>query len=398
MARAELSGRAATVNVLDSAAPAVKRRGMTDTTQTLAPKPWISGIAPYVPGKSAGADGRALVKLSANENPLGTGAKAREAFRAAVADADALSRYPDPGAAALREAIAAKFGLDPARVIYGTGSDDLLHLAASAYAGPGDEILYVRYGFAVYEIAARRVGATPVEADDRDYATDVDALLAAVTERTRVVYLANPNNPTGTLATREEVARLYAGLPRDVLFVIDQAYAEYLAPDEDDGGLDLARIAPNVFVTRTFSKIHGLAAERIGWGYASADVIAALHRIRLPFNVTRCGQAAAIAALGDDAFVDGSRDHNRKWRAWLATEIEGLDNHGLRVVPSATNFLLTVFEGDVSAETMYQRLMTAGYIVRWLPGQGLPNALRMTIGTEDETRGLAAAIRAALEG
>jgi len=396
--RAGLSGRGHPVNVLDSAGAAAKRRGMTDATPTLTPKPWISGIAPYVPGKSAGADGRPLIKLSANENPLGTGEKAREAFHASQGAADALSRYPDPGATELREAIAAKFGLDPARIICGNGSDELLHLAAGTYAGPGDEILYVRYGFAVYEIAARRVGAIPVEADDRDYATDVDALLAAVTERTRVVYLANPNNPTGTLATREEVARLYAGLPRDVLFVIDQAYSEYLSDDEDDGGLELAKTHPNVFVTRTFSKIHGLAAERIGWGYAAAEVISALHRIRLPFNVTRAGQAAAVAALGDEAFVAHSRDHNAKWRAWLAQELEALGNHGIRIVPSATNFLLVLFEGAVSAETVYNRLMDAGYIVRWLPGQGIPQALRMTIGTEEETRGLAAAIRAALAG
>ena len=366
---------------------------MTDSSATLAPKPWISGIAPYVPGKSAGADGRPVVKLSANENPLGTGDKARAAFLAAAGD---LSRYPDPGAAALREAIAAKFGLDPARVIYGTGSDELLHLAASAYAGPGDEILYVRYGFMVYEIAARRVGATPVEAPDKDYATDVDALLAAVTDKTRVVYLANPNNPTGTLSTREEVARLHAGLPADVLLVLDQAYAEYLDDREDDGGLQLAENAANVLVTRTFSKIHGLAAERIGWGYANADVISTLHRIRAPFNVTRCGQAAAIAALDDDEFVAQSREHNATWRAWLTTEIESLGNHGLRVVPSSTNFLLVLFEGAVSAETVNRRLMEAGYIVRWLPGQGLPHALRLTIGTEEETRGLAAALRAAL--
>lgn len=371
---------------------------MTDATPSLQPKPWISGIAPYVPGKSAGADGRPLIKLSANENPLGTGEKAREAFHGTLAAADALSRYPDPGAAELRETIAAKFGLDADRVICGNGSDELLHLAAGTYAGAGDEILYVRYGFAVYEIAARRVGATPVEADDRDFATDVDALLAAVTDKTRVVYLANPNNPTGTLATRAEVERLYAGLPKDVLFVIDQAYSEYLEPQEDDGGLELAKTQPNVFITRTFSKIHGLAAERIGWGYAAAEVISALHRIRLPFNVTRAGQAAAVAAMGDDEFVANSRAHNAEWRAWLAQEIEALGNHGLRVIPSATNFLLVLFEGQVSAETMYNRLMDAGYIVRWLPGQGIPQALRMTIGTEAETRGLAAAIREALAG
>lgn len=360
-----------------------------------APKDWIMGIAPYVPGKASSDDGRPLVKLSANENPLGTGAAARAAFAAAASE---LARYPDPGAAALRAAIAARHDLDPARIIYGTGSDELLHLAASAFAGPGDEVLYVRYGFAVYDIAARRVGATPVIAPDADYATDVDALLAAVTPRTRVVYLANPNNPTGTLSSREDIARLHAGLPADVLFVLDQAYAEYLEADEDDGGLDLARHAPNVFVTRTFSKIHGLAAERIGWGYASAEVIDALHRIRAPFNVTRCGQDAAIAAIGDDAFVDASRAHNRQWRDWLAAELGSLGNHGVRVIPSSANFLLVLFEGAVSAETVYGRLMAAGYIVRWLPGQGLPHGLRMTIGTEEETRGLAAAVRAALAG
>lgn len=366
---------------------------MTEILTAPAPKPWIMGIAPYVPGKAASDDGRPLAKLSANENPLGTGAAARAAF---VAAADDLARYPDPGAAELRAAIAAKYSLDPARIIYGTGSDELLHLAASAFAGPGDEVLYVRYGFAVYDIAARRVGATPVIAPDKDYATDIDALLATVTPKTRVVYLANPNNPTGTLATRADIARLHSGLPADVLFVLDQAYAEYLEAGEDDGGLALAESAPNVFVTRTFSKIHGLAAERIGWGYASATIVDALHRIRAPFNVTRCGQMAAIAAIGDDEFVTHSRDHNRRWRSWLTTELAALGNHGLRVIPSACNFLLVLFEGSVSAETVYKGLMDAGFIVRWLPGQGLPNALRITIGTEAETRGVAAAIRTLL--
>ena len=367
---------------------------MTDTLSAPAPKPWIMGIAPYVPGKAKGDDGRPLAKLSANENPLGTGAAARAAFAEAAVN---LARYPDPGAAELRTAIAAKYDLDPARIIYGTGSDELLHLAASAFAGPGDEVLYVRYGFAVYDIAARRVGATPVIAPDKDYATDIDALLAAVTPRTRVVFLANPNNPTGTLASRADIARLHSGLPPHVLFVLDQAYAEYLEDDEDDHGLALAASAPNVFITRTFSKIHGLAAERIGWGYASAEVIAALHRIRAPFNVTSCGQRAAIAAINDDDFVNLSRRHNRIWREWLAGELEGLGNHGLRVIPSACNFLLVLFEGRISAETVYKGLMEAGYIVRWLPGQGLPHGLRITIGTEAETRGVAAAIRALLD-
>ena len=358
-------------------------------------KPWVMAIAPYVPGKSK-VDGVAVkAKLSSNENPLGT----PEGARAALAEArGSLDRYPDPGATVLREAVAAKYGLDPARVIYGTGSDDILHLAAGAFAGPGDEVVFVRYGFAVYEIAARRVGATPVVAPDTDYATDIDAVLASITERTRVVFLANPNNPTGTFVPRGEIARLHAALPGDVLLVLDQAYAEYLAPEEDDHGLELAKSAPNVLVTRTFSKIYGLAAERIGWGYASAEVIEALHRIRLPFNVTSAGQHAAVAALADDGFVAHARAHNARWRAWFAEQIAALGNKGLRAIPSKANFVLVLFEGAVGAEAAYHGLLERGYIVRWLPGQGLPHGLRMTIGTEEETRGLIAALREIVGG
>ena len=354
-----------------------------------APKPWIMGIAPYVPGRSTTDDGRTVVKLSSNENPLGTSPAARAAFDAAERT---LERYPDAGAADLRAAIAAAYDLDPARVIYGTGSDEILHLAAGAFAGLGDEILHVRYGFSVYEIAARRVGAVPVVAPDTDYATDVDAILACVTDKTRVVFVANPNNPTGTFTPAAEIARLHAGLRADILLVLDQAYAEYLGADEDDGGLALD--AANVLVTRTFSKIHGLAAERIGWGYGPAAVIDAMHRIRAPFNVTTAGQAAAIAALGDTGFVAATRAHNDEWRGWFVDQVAGLGNAGLRVVPSKANFVLVLFEGALTAEAAYHGLMDAGYIVRWLPGQGLPNALRITIGTEAETRGVVAALRA----
>lgn len=354
------------------------------------PKPWIMDIAPYVPGKSKTDDGRSVAKLSSNENPLGTAPQARAAFEAARTN---LDRYPDAGAAALREAIAARHGLDPARIIYGTGSDEVLHLAAGAFAGPGDEIIFVRYGFAVYEIATRRVGAMPVIAPDKDYATDVDAILACVTDRTRVIFIANPNNPTGTFAAREEIARLHRELPRDVLLVLDQAYAEYLTPEEDDLGLDLAREASNVLVTRTFSKIYGLAAERIGWGYASAEIVDAMHRIRAPFNVTTAGQQAAIAAVAAEDFVDASRAHNHQWREWFANEIARLSNTGLRAVPSKANFVLVLFEGPVTAEDAYKALMDKGYIVRWLPGQGLPHGLRISIGTADETQGVLAALR-----
>jgi len=354
------------------------------------PKPWVMAIAPYVPGRATSESGRPVVKLSANENPLGTAPAARAAFEAAQSS---LDRYPDPGATALREAIGAKYGLDPARIICGAGSDDILHLAAGAYAGPGDEVIHVRYGFAVYEIAARRVGAEVVVAPDRDYATDVDAVLACVTDRTRIIFIANPNNPTGTYSPRGEIARLHAGLPPHVLLVVDQAYAEYLAVDDDDGALALAETQPNVLVTRTFSKIHGLAAERVGWGYGPAVAIAAMHRIRLPFNVTSAGQMAAMAALGEDGFVDASRAHNARWRDWFAGEIAALGNAGLRAVPSKANFLLVLFEGGVSAETAYHALMAAGYAVRWLPGQGLPHGLRITIGSEADMRAVAEALR-----
>jgi histidinol-phosphate aminotransferase len=354
------------------------------------PKPWVMDIAPYIPGRAAGTGNASVVKLSANENPLGTSAAAQRVFARHSGD---LSRYPDAGATRLRGAIASAHGLDADRIIYGTGSDELLHLAAGAYAGPGDEVIYVRYGFAVYDIAARRVGATPVIAPDHEFGTDVDAILAAVTPATRLVYLANPNNPTGTYTPRGEIARLHAALPMDVMLVLDQAYAEYLEAEDEDGGLELARTQPNVVVTRTFSKIHGLAAERIGWGYGSLEAIAAMHRIRAPFCCTTAGQEAAIAALGDGAFVAESRRHNAAWRAWLTEEIGKLGNAGLRVVPSKANFVLVAFEGPVTAETAYEALMARGYIVRWLPGQGLPHCLRITIGTEAEMRGLAAALR-----
>lgn len=359
-------------------------------TNAPVPKPWIMEIAPYIPGRSTTDDGRKVAKLSSNENPLGTSPKAREAFATA---ATSLERYPDASATELRDTLAAKHGLDPARIIYGNGSDEVLHLAAGAFAGPGDEVIYVNYGFSVYPIATRRVGATPVVAPDKDYATDVDAILAAVTDRTRIVFVANPNNPTGTYAPRGEIERLHAGLRADILLVIDHAYAEYIDGGDDDGGMALAESASNVLVTRTFSKMYGLAAERIGWGYGAPAIIEAMHRIRLPFSITIAGTAAAVAALGDTDFVSSTRDHNAQWRGWFAGEIAKLGNAGLRAIPSQANFILVLFEGELTAEAAYKGLMEAGYIVRWLPGQGLPHGLRITIGTAEETQGVIAALR-----
>ncbi len=356
-------------------------------------KPWIAAINAYVPGVSKGADGRSLVKLSANENPLGTS----EAALAARAAAPAPAEYPDPDATALRAAIGAQFGIDPARIVCGTGSDELLNLAPQAFAGPGDEVIHVRYGFAVYDIATRRCGATPVVAPDRDFGTNVDALLGCVTERTKLVFLANPNNPTGTFLPRPELERLHSGLPAEVLLVIDQAYADYLPDSVDDGGLALAAGQDNVLVTRTFSKIYGLAGERIGWGTGALALVDALNRIRGPFNVTVSGQQAAVAALGDQAFVAASRAHNLAERARFVAAIEALGNHGLSAVPSETNFVLVLFEGPLTAAAALAGLAEAGYAVRHMPGQGLPQALRITIGIRGDMDAVAAKLRALAE-
>ena len=353
------------------------------------PKSWIAAIHAYVPGKSAGDDGLPLIKLSANENPLGSS----PAALAARAGAPAPALYPDPDSKALRAAIGAVHGLDPARILMGTGSGELLTVAASAFAGPGDEVLYVRYGFSLYEIAARRCGAVPVEAPDADYGTDVDALLAAVTERTRVVFIANPNNPTGSYLGRLELARLHAGLPADVLLVVDQAYAEYVAPEDDDGAFELAENNSNVLVTRTFSKAYGLAGDRVGWGTGAPGLVDVLNRLRGPFNVSNTAQAAAEAAMGDQAFVLHSRAHNAEVRARFVKELNALGNHGVRPLPSEANFVLILFEGALSAEAAYKGLAERGFITRWLPGQGLPHGLRITIGTPLHMDQIATALR-----
>ncbi|MHA7820989.1 MAG: histidinol-phosphate transaminase [Erythrobacter sp.] len=354
------------------------------------PKPYILGIHAYVPGKSAASDGRPLVKLSANENPLGTSPAALAALEEARGEA---ASYPDPGATALREAIAQHHGLDPLRIVCGTGSDELLNLAAQGFAGAGDEVLFSRHSFAVYDIAARRCGAEPMEVDDTDFTADVDAMLGAVTDRTRVVFLANPNNPTGTWLPPEEVVRLHDGLPGNVLLVLDEAYAEYLDPAFQRIGFDLAGAHDNVLVTRTFSKIHGLAAERVGWATGAPGLIDALNRIRGPFNVTVSGQKAALAALGDANFVKASRAHNASERARFVEAIAALGNHGLSAAPSEANFVLVRFEGEVTAEAALRSLAEAGYAVRHLPGQGLGDALRITIGKSEDMARVTACLR-----
>ena len=350
----------------------------------------------YVPGKAKTDGTPVIAKLSSNENPWGPSPMAVAAMQAVLADGH---RYPDPASTELREALGEKYGVDPAHIICGTGSDEILHMIASAFAGPGDEIIHVRHGFAVYEGATRRVGATPVVVTDVDYTADVGAVLAAITPATRIIYLANPNNPTGTLLPVADIRRLIAEVPANVVLVLDCAYAEFVEGDYEDG-LALAQSLPNLVVTRTFSKIHGLAAQRVGWAVAALPIIAALDRVRGPFNVTTTGQAAAVASLADDSHIAMVRDETIRLRGWLAGEIAALGNAGLRAVPSAGNFILVEFpaDGPVTAANCNQYLLDHGIICRYLAVQNMPRALRISIGTENETRTVAAALRDYIEG
>src|SRR5438105_5653207 len=301
------------------------------------PRPGVLKIQAYVPGKSSPPGVAKVFTLSSSETPLGPSPHAIAAYRAV---ADHLEDYPDGGATALRKAIGKAYGLDPARIVCGTGSDELLNLLAHAYLGPGDEAIHTTHGFLVYPIATLGSGARPVVAAEKNYTADVDAMLAAVSERTRVVFLANPNNPTGTYVPFDAVKRLHRGLPAHVLLVLDAAYAEYVRRNDYEVGIELVATCENVVMCRTFSKIHGLAALRLGWLYGPAHVVDAVNRIRGPFNVNAPSIAAGVAALADVAHVERSREHNEKWLAWLTDEIRKL---GLDVTPSVGNFLLIHF-------------------------------------------------------
>ncbi|MCS0495173.1 histidinol-phosphate transaminase [Ancylobacter sp. MQZ15Z-1] len=353
------------------------------------PRPGVQAIEAYVPGKAEAGAGVKVYKLSANETPIGPSPKAMEAFRAAAA----LEFYPDGSSTKLREAIGAAYGLDPARIVCGTGSDELITLTTLAFAGPGDEVLYSQYGFLVYRIATLAAGATPVVAPEKDYHSDVDALLAAVSERTRIVFLANPNNPTGTYIPAEEVRRLQRGLPPHVLLALDSAYAEYVHREDYEAGTELAESCANVVMLRTFSKIHGLASLRVGWLYGPAEVVDAVNRIRGAFNVSAPGIAAATAAVGDTAHVEAAVAHNDVWLPWLTEQLTAL---GLDVTPSVANFLLVHFpdEPGRTAREADAFLMQRGLILRRVDAYGLPGALRLTVGTEEANRLLVDALSA----
>jgi histidinol-phosphate aminotransferase len=363
---------------------------MTASTHAQArpqPKPGILDIAPYVPGKS-GAKGDKVYKLSSNESPLGP---PPAAFKAYQASASTLALYPDGNATALREAIAKRYGLAADRIVCGAGSDELLQLISHAYLGPGDEGLYSQHGFLVYPIAIAANGATAVIAKERNHTSDVDALLATVSPRTRVVFLANPNNPTGTYLPVAEVKRLHAGLPASCLLVLDAAYAEYVRRNDYESGIELVSTFDNVVMTRTFSKIYGLAAVRLGWAYCPAHVADVLNRIRGPFNLNSGAIAAGVAAIEDRGHVEKAIAHNEEWLAFLTREIETL---GLKVTPSVGNFLLIHFPGGKHDAPQADAFLTSrGIILRRMETYGLPSALRLTVGTEEANRAVIAALK-----
>jgi histidinol-phosphate aminotransferase len=347
------------------------------------PRPGLLDIAHYTPGKAKAAGFDKPLKMSANENAFGCSEAARKAYVAAAHD---IFRYPDPGASKLRAAIAERHGLEPERLIFGCGSDELFTIACQTYLEPGDNVVQPAHGFAAWAIAAKACGADVRNAPERDLTVDVDAMLAQVDARTRIVFLADPANPTGTWLPFSEVERLYRSLPPSVLFLLDGAYAEFARGLEGFGdGLELAREAENIFVTRTFSKIYGLASLRVGWGYAPAPVIAAMERIRLPFNVGAPAQAAAVAALDDQAFVDRSIEQIVRWRPRYT---EFLESRGLGVGRSGTNFVTVGFpeRPGLTASDVEAKLAARGVLVRGLAGYGLPAHLRITIGDDAANR------------
>jgi len=352
-------------------------------------RPGILGIAPYVGGEAHAAGVERVIRLASNEGALGPSPEAVAAYARLAPE---IHRYPDGESLGLRRALAALHGIEAERIVCGNGSDELITLLVRAYAGPGDEVLYSRHGFLMYPIAAQSAGATPVIAAERDLRTDIDALLGQVTSRTRIVFIANPNNPTGTYVTAEEMKRLHAGLPPETVLAIDAAYAEFVDRADYDAGIKLVRDARNVIMLRTFSKIHALAGLRLGWAYCSAEIASVLNRVRGPFNVNAAAQAAGLAALKDVAWFEQSRAHNAEWLPWLQEALTGL---GLKVTPSVGNFVLTRLPDEPArnADAAFAWLKSRGILTRKMGSYGLPEYLRITIGREEDMRAVAASLR-----
>jgi histidinol-phosphate aminotransferase len=353
-----------------------------------APQPGILDISPYVPGESSVPGGVKAIKLSSNETPLGP---SRQAIAAYKAEADHLAEYPDGGATRLRAAIATLYGLDANRIVCGCGSDELINLIAHAYIGPGDEAVYTEHGFLMYKIATLSSGGKPAPVPETAYRADVDAILKRVGAKTKIVFLANPNNPTGTYLPHEEVRRLHKGLPSHTLLVLDAAYSEYVRRNDYEAGLELVATTENTVMLRTFSKIYGLAAVRLGWAYCPAAVADVLNRVRGPFNVTAPAIAAGVAALADRAHVETAVAHNDRWLPWVSAELGKL---GLEVTPSVGNFVLIHFptRQGRDAASADEFLKARGIILRRVAAYGLPSCLRMTIGTESDNHAVVGAL------
>ena len=346
------------------------------------PRPGIMDIKPYVGGESAIQGVSRIIKLSSNEGALGPSPKAIEALRNMAVD---MHRYPDGGATKLRRALAARWGVDANRIVCGAGSDELLGLQVRAFAGPGDEVLYSAHGFLMYAIAAKACGATPVTAPETDLTANVDNLLAAVTPKTKIVFLANPNNPTGTYLPAEEVKRLRAGLRDDILLVIDAAYAEFVSKNDYTPGIELVDAGTNTVMSRTFSKIYALGGLRLGWAYCPANIADVLNRVRNPFNVASSALVAGLAALEDTAYMELCKGHNDYWLSWTLAEIRKL---GLIATQSVCNFVLVQFPKEAGKDSAAADafLRSKGLIVRAMGGYGLGDWLRITIGTGDENQ------------
>ncbi len=342
------------------------------------PRREILTINPYVAGEAELPGANRTLKLSSNEGAFGVPPSARAAIAEAAAE---VYRYPDGGAARLRAALGERWGLDPQRIVCGAGSDDLLYQFCLSYGGPGRDIIMSAHGFSIYEIAGTYAGSRVIKVPERNLTADLDAMLAAVAPATRLVFLANPNNPTGSMVRYEEVARFRSALPPEVLLVLDSAYAEYVTHPAYDAGVRLVDASDNTVMTRTFSKIFGLGGMRIGWCYAPPSIVDVLHRVRSPFNVSVAAQAAAIAALGEPGWVEAGCAHNAEYRPKLAAGIEAA---GLQVWPSEANFVLVDLETVDKANAADAFLRANGIIVRKVGGYGLPHCLRVTVGTAEE--------------
>lgn len=343
-------------------------------------KATIYDISPYVGGESKGADGQRIIKLSSNEGPFGPSPKAIEALKNMSVD---MHRYPDGGCTELRAALAAKNNIPAANIVCGSGSDEIISLLCHSYVGQGDEVIHSAHGFLMYAIYTKTSGGTPISVPEKNLRADIEGLANAVTDKTKIVFLANPNNPTGATLNRDEILALHAKLPASVLLVLDAAYAEYVDDPDYTAGHDLVALHDNIVVTRTFSKAYGLGGMRLGWGHFPDAIADVMNRARGPFNVSSSAQASGLEALNDESFLQKSIAHNKECRNWTKNQLEGL---GLKVHPSTGNFLLVGFNSADKAESTRLALKEKGILIRQMGGYGLPECLRITIGTSEEMK------------